>query len=143
LVIDANIAIKWFVDEAGSEIARQILAVPGKLLAPGHALGEIGHALVRYRRSQHVTADQYEEIKAMLPPLLEFVPIDGIFAPALDIAWDTGISVYDALYVALAVRRGVLLITADMRLLRSLAASAWHGLAIGLDDWSVRAAAAP
>jgi predicted nucleic acid-binding protein len=34
LVVDANVAIKWFVQQQGSDDARRVQAYPGPLIAP-------------------------------------------------------------------------------------------------------------
>ncbi|WP_375453635.1 type II toxin-antitoxin system VapC family toxin [uncultured Methylobacterium sp.] len=50
--IDASVAVKWFIDERDSPAAPAIFNTPDTLLAPGHAVGEIGEVLLRaYRRN--------------------------------------------------------------------------------------------
>lgn len=110
LVIDANVVVKWFVDEDGSDDARGILGSDRDLLVPAHALGEIGD-------------------------LLRSVPLDDLFVPALDIAWATRASVYDALYVVAASRADAQLVTSDDRLLRLLSGMPWAATAMPLAAW--------
>ena len=49
-VIDANVAIKWYLDEPSSEIARRLLDGDDDLIAPEHILAEVGQALWRLAR---------------------------------------------------------------------------------------------
>ncbi len=135
LVIDANVIVKWFVDEIGSEIARGILVSSRNLLVPAHALAEIGEVLTRYRRNKKVTGDQLTQITAVLPDLLRSLPLDGLLAAALEVAWMTGASVYDGLYIAAAAQAQTILVTADNRLLRLLFRTEWSRFAVALDGW--------
>jgi predicted nucleic acid-binding protein len=129
-VADANVVVKWFVDEEGSDDARELLTRVGDLFAPTHALAEIGHVLVRQRRAGKVRPGQFDEIKAVVPKILSLVPVERLFARGLDIAWATGLTVYDSLYVATAEDRSCRLVTADEKLLSRLVGTEWSGLAI-------------
>lgn len=55
--------------------------------------------------------------------LVSSEPLNGIVGAAAQIAQDLNLSVYDTLYLALAEKRGEMLITWDQRLLRGVEGS--------------------
>ena len=62
LVIDASVALKWVIPEELSDVARQIVLMPGPLVAPRLIMTELANALARKtaRRldAQLITADR-------------------------------------------------------------------------------------
>ena len=121
LVVDASVALKWVVDEAGSAEAGALLTDVGpggtSLVAPEHLLGEVGNGL-RKRVAQGVlTADDaLAALDAMLDLDLELFGGSGRWHPSLRAALDWGVTTYDALYVLLALDLDAELVTADRRL---------------------------
>jgi predicted nucleic acid-binding protein len=103
-VIDASVAIKWFIKEAGQEKAlgllEKVLNAPEHFAAPELFYFELSH--IFNRLIQHPTKKQIE--------LMEFVSIIGIqrfsFTPELFNLQrefqNLGLSGYDAAYVAVA-----------------------------------------
>ena len=124
LVIDASVALKWVVNEAGSSAANALLdrAVTGTILlvAPEHLLGEVGNGL-RKRVAQGVLSgdDALRAMDAMLALDMEFVSGAARWARTLADALRWSVTTYDALYIAIAVDLDAELITADLRLLAS------------------------
>ena len=45
LIVDASVAVKWFVEEPDSDRARQLEFADEDLIAPDLALAEVGNAL--------------------------------------------------------------------------------------------------
>jgi predicted nucleic acid-binding protein len=62
--------------------------------------------------------------------------MDAVVVDAFNIADRTGRTVYDCMYLALAVRVDGQMVTADERLVNSLANSPWAAAAIRLQDVS-------
>lgn len=121
LVVDASVAVKWFLPETHAEAARRVLGGRRQLLAPDLIWAEIGNVLWKKCRRVEVAGD---EARRILDDFRQF-PIRITSAkPLLDPAWDIAVrfdlSVYDSLYVALAVSRDCPLITADHGLYTSL-----------------------
>jgi predicted nucleic acid-binding protein len=135
VVVDANVVVKWYVSEADSAEASLVLEQAFSLVAPGHALGEIGEVLARRCQAGDVSREQVNRASDDLLSRLALVPTDSIFEPAFDIALGAGISFYDALYVALADELALPLVTADAVLVRRLAATRWSGRIVLLADW--------
>jgi predicted nucleic acid-binding protein len=130
LVVDASVAAKWFLpaaDEPYSAEASQLLARYAadeiRLLVPDLFWAEIANILwkaVRIGRCTKVHAE------ATLLSLQDSPLPSAPSLPLLDLAFSIATafdrSVYDSLYVALAVHSKAQLVTADERLANALAA---------------------
>lgn len=121
LVVDASIVVKWLLPELHSAPARRVLAERNDLLAPDLLWAELGNVLWKKSRAGELTA---EEARDLLRDLRRFpirtIPSFGLIDPALDIATRFGRSVYDCLYLALAMSRRCQVVTSDRRLYASL-----------------------
>ena len=118
LVIDASVATKWVLNEEHAEASLRVLAAGFSLHAPSHWLGEVGTALwsssaVRRELTQEACRERYDWVLSL--DIAE-EPIRRLAAPALSIAFDLGLTVYDALYIALSKRIRAPLVTADRKL---------------------------
>lgn len=137
-VVDANVVAKWFVPEQLSEEALRLLDGTHDLASPDLLWPEIGNVLWKKSRAGQLTALEAVRIVQALDkcPLTVF-PTRLVLEGALEIALDTGRSVYDSVYLALAVALQCRLVTADERLVNSLAGSPlssqvmWVGAAEG------------
>ena len=121
LVVDASIVAKWLIPERHSAPARRILGEGNNLLAPDLLWAELGNVLWKKSRAGELTA---EEARDLLHDLRRFpistIPSFGLIGLALDIATRFGRSVYDSLYLALAMGRHCQVVTSDRRLYASL-----------------------
>jgi predicted nucleic acid-binding protein len=132
LVVDASVAIKWYVEEDDSETAHRILVSPPLLHAPALLKLELANGLWKNWRRKIVTIDQAgEAIESIDRTIGAWHDTGGLFAPAVKLAFDLDHVVYDCIYLALARQLGIPLITADKRLL----AIAPEGLVVALEDW--------
>ena len=124
-VVDANVAVKWFVPEHLSDEATRLLDDRHELACPDLLWPELGNVLWKKARAGQLTAQEAARIVQALDefPLTVF-PSRLVLEGALEIALGTGRSVYDSVYVALAVALECPLVTADERLVNSLAGSA-------------------
>lgn len=126
LVIDAGVALKWYLDEPHSEQARAILASDELLVAPEIIIAEVGNAAWLRLSKGDIAADQARALLAELPgAFLALVPATGLVVRALEIATELRHPIDDALYLATAERWNAPLVTADARLLAKSAASRW------------------
>ncbi|HEV3308260.1 MAG TPA: type II toxin-antitoxin system VapC family toxin [Candidatus Sulfotelmatobacter sp.] len=129
-VLDASVAVKWSIPSANETLTAQSVQllqryVNGEInfIVPDVFWAEVGNVLwkgVRQRRWPQVLADAAaEEIKNR-----NFLSISSLtlLPEALRIAFLHDRSVYDCLYVALAVQFNVEMVTADERLANALAA---------------------
>ena len=122
-VIDASVAVKWFVNESDSEAARRIKDsyVAGKveIMAPNLIYYEVLNAL-RFHPVARLSPDELRSILSSLKNL-QFTnePSDDIWFRSFNFSSQEGTSIYDSIYLALASRQGKF-ITADSKLLEKL-----------------------
>jgi predicted nucleic acid-binding protein len=115
-VVDASVATKWLVAEAGSDASRRVLARAGPLIAPDLLIAEVANVLWNKAARGLVGNGQAHEALVWLPELFDRLFDSAALAPrALEIARACKATVYDALYVALAESAGPdsQLVTAD------------------------------
>jgi predicted nucleic acid-binding protein len=128
-VIDTSVATRWYIPEEHSAEARLYLAPGADLHAPDLLPIEAGHALLKRVRSaatdRHLPSDQARRIVAILR---DSAPIQyhsslTLLEPAFVLAEQIGASVYDGLFLALAIRLGGRVVTADRKFFDKIAAS--------------------
>ena len=121
-VVDASVVIKWFVPEVHGETALHVLDAEDELLAPDHLFAETTNAIRKRVRQREFSAEEGREIISRIDAEVEIrlVSCRDLAGYAYEIALTYGRSIYDALYVALAVKRETRLITADDRLYSAL-----------------------
>lgn len=121
LVIDASIAVKWFLTEVYSDCARKALNGDYELLAPELLISEFGNVFWKRTRNGEVTEEQASAaVGALLQMSLQLRPSSTLILPALEIANRTQRSIYDSLYVTLAVAENIRVVTADSKLFNAL-----------------------
>ena len=139
LVIDASVALKWFLQEADSDRAADVLNQADLLIAPELILAEVCDAGWKAVRAGTARPEQLEIAAARLPAALdELVPLMELAAEAVRAAMEFDHPVYDCFYLVLAGRRDARLVTADRRLLGRVAATRWAKLAVPLAEWDRR-----
>jgi predicted nucleic acid-binding protein len=122
-VVDASVVVKWFVPEIHSEAARRLLAAAHQYLSPDLLFPEVGNAIWKKVRRGELTAEEGQRLAADISTIaVETVSTLGLMIDAHALAITTGLTVYDAMYLALAVRLKTELITADDKLGRIVAA---------------------
>jgi predicted nucleic acid-binding protein len=129
-VVGASVAVKWFLPTAGETLTDESLALlrrytkeEVRLLVPDLFWVEcasVASKAVRTHRLSKVSAEA--AIAALTQYDFPTFPTLNLLSRAFQIASDHGRTVYDSLYVALAVQTNSQLITADERLANSLAA---------------------
>ena len=136
VVVDASVAVKWFVPEIHAQQAARLLDGRFELLAPDLIHPESANTIWKKVGRGEITADEGRQIVAALRDApLEITPSAGFIAPAYEIAGRTGRTVYDALYVALAVARKCLFVTGDARLVAALAGGPLGSHVRTIDAW--------
>ena len=118
LIIDASVAVKWFVREDGHADALALLGSGEELQAPDLILGEVANTAWKKQRRGEITRDQAEAIAAALPHyFVRIWPSRDLATRALQLALDLDHPVYDGLYLACAEAADGTLISADQRLI--------------------------
>lgn len=121
-VIDASVAIKWYVLEDGSEAALRFYGPRFELSAPDLLFPEVGNVLWKKVRRGELDADEaFAVLDAVIRSRIDIHACGPLTEYALEIANTTGASVHDSTYLSLAAQSGSSLVTADQRLLHRLA----------------------
>jgi predicted nucleic acid-binding protein len=116
LVVDASVVVKWFVPEVHSEAARRWLVASHDYVAPDLLFPEAGNAVWKKVRRKELSPTQGRQLVAdMSRVAVEVVAMGGLLPDALAVALRTNITVYDAMYLTLAVRLETKVITGDER----------------------------
>lgn len=133
LIIDASVALKWFVEEEGSSPAAKVLAGSDLLLAPDLIVAEVANAAWRAVRLGVMLPEQQDYAASRLMLAFdELTPLGPLVRRAVAISRALDHPVYDCFYLALAEERDAHLMTADRRLLQRIAGTLWEALVIDL-----------
>jgi predicted nucleic acid-binding protein len=120
-VLDASVAIKWFIPEVESESARRLFRqrMRGDLSihVPDHFFAEMGNILWKKVRNKALPRRDLPDIVRAIRAIPDEAYLSSDLLPgALDLAYEVKETVYDGLYLALAVALNCELVTADRRL---------------------------
>ncbi len=134
-VVDASVAAKWFLNEVHSPAALGILKDGNELHAPDFFLLEMDSLFCKRIRRGDISEIDGNDARSILASL----PItrhssETLRETAYAIANQTGCSLYDCLYVTLAVLLETRMVTADRRLCRRLADNPLAGYVLWVED---------
>ena len=130
VIVDANVAVKWCLPSLREELvteAEELLAASRRdelqFLVPDLFWVELANALWKAVRRNEISSDNAAAAMSFVRELdIATAPSIDIVPQALDLAISYGRTVYDSLYVALAIHSKSEMITADERLANALAA---------------------
>ena len=128
-VVDASIALKWYVESPGSREAVQVLERDEELIAPDLVVAEVANAAWKLVRAGHIERDHGDQIaNAVASAFPRLVAAEELAGRAFRLAASLDHPVYDCLYLALAEQKRAHLVTADLRLQRRLEGTRWSQL---------------
>jgi predicted nucleic acid-binding protein len=115
-VLDASVAVAWYLPEnfqvAARQWQRRLLDDEIRLLIPSLHYWELGNVLRTYVRRREIAEDLAREIYNLhLDARLNLAEPDR--TSVLETALKYEATVYDAVYIALALEQGVSLLTAE------------------------------
>lgn len=124
IVIDASVAIKWFVPEVHSEVAIRLLDRDAEFLVPDLIFAEIGNILWKKCRLKQLTLNNANAILHDFKRLpFNISSMESLLDGAWKIATKYQCTLYDSLYLALAQIKKCSLATADRALYNMLQAT--------------------
>jgi predicted nucleic acid-binding protein len=134
-VIDASVAIKWFVPEILEAEAKRWLDPSHILYAPDLLPSEFGNILWKKARRKEINEDEAKRIAGVFQraPIV-FLYSLNLLTDALNIAQSTGSTVYDAMYLAAAIKQGCQLVTADRRFYNVLQLTTYKSRVVWVAD---------
>ena len=116
LVVDASVALKFVTQELGAAEAAAILAAPDPLIGPDWVLLECASGLAKKVLMNGLPQAKAEASMAALPTFFSrLYPSVALLDSSLELSVRLGHAIYDCLYLALALREDVALITADKK----------------------------
>jgi predicted nucleic acid-binding protein len=123
-VVDASVAIKWYLPEEHSAHAERLLLLPVILHCPDLLFAETGNILWKYVLRSECSHGKAVTILSELQALsIKVWDTSQLAVEAFDIACGTKRTFYDSLYVALAVKNDCRMVTADLKLYNALSAT--------------------
>ena len=129
-ILDASVAAKWFLPMQGEPLAAESISLleslsKGRISAsvPDLFWPEIGNVFWKAARIGRISERTAHEAITTLEDLkIPTVSTAGLTSDALSIALRFQRTVYDSIYVALAMESGRVLVTADERLANAMSA---------------------
>lgn len=127
-VIDAGIAVKWFIPEPDSDRAMRFLENYNQgaddLVAPDLIVPEVANVFWKRAQRGDIAANEAEDnLRDLLALNLHLTPSSSLASKALMLAQAHQRAVYDCLYLALALDLACDLITSDERLCNAVGAA--------------------
>jgi len=123
-VLDCSVAAKWIFPEPGRAAALDLYERYGSgnisLIAPDILLAEFASMLAKRNRRRQISAEQATQAFALMtkctPRLYDAHPL---LFHALDLSLQHQLSLWDSIYLALALEHDCPVLTADLRLFRA------------------------
>jgi predicted nucleic acid-binding protein len=132
LVVDASVAVKWFVPENDSDRAAALLASPEVFHAPEFLRLELANAIWKNVLRKRVPREVHSVAEPELERIIAYWHDPSPFiASAFAQACDASHPIHDFIYLTLARHLNAQLVSADRRFL----AKAPPGAVIALQDW--------
>lgn len=133
-VVDASVAVKWFVDERDTDKAIRLKALytAGSIgiIAPTLIHYEVANAL-RYHPHYRLTEPQLAATITRLKGMQIIIdPTPEMWTRTFEISRSEDISVYDATYIAVSMLLDAEMVTADKRLLKKLSEKTKDGITL-------------
>ncbi len=135
-VVDASVAVKWFVAEEDSKRAVDFLQHAGRLIAPELVVIEVATALSRRERVGEIPPGQAQADLETLPNYFDaLLPAWPDARKALEISLNLTHPFSDCLYLALAMRLGHRFITADKDFATKVMGTPYNEVWLLDDNW--------
>jgi len=120
-VVDSSVGAKWFFPEPHSDNALELLDDGHELHAPDLFLMEVDSVVCKRIRSREITARIGRDIRAALRRIpVRLHSSESLLEPAFELAVATEQSIYDCVFLALAVLLRGRMVTADRRFYNAL-----------------------
>jgi predicted nucleic acid-binding protein len=120
IVVDANVAAKWYLPEIGSEATLELMDGPNRLFAPDLIRLEVLGSITRCVRTGEAGLDETRKrcgdwFRHLGAGAVTLIPEADLLDDALSLALEIKHNLQDCLYLAAARRLDASLITADKK----------------------------
>ena len=120
-VVGSSVAAKWFFPEEHTDAAETLLHAEHELHAPDFFLLELDNLFCKRIRRGEITEREGRDLRAAVRQVpVQLHPFADLADVGFELANQTRRSLYDCLYLALAVLLEAKMITADRRLYEAL-----------------------
>lgn len=121
IVVDSSVAVSWMIADEDSEAARRALALAyaDGIVGPWVLWYEFHNSLLVNERRGRLRASETERAISVFADLEPVFMADHDDAELLLLSRRHGLTIYDASYLELAKRRGLVLATLDRALVRA------------------------
>ena len=135
LVVDASVAVKWFLAEKDSDLAARLQSFPARFVAPDWIFAECAQAFWKRIGKSEMSVGQADFALRDLRDWFADMPSAAALVPrALAIACEINHSAYDCVYLALAEREGAKVVTVDKRFLNAAKQGGRENLVLSLRE---------
>ena len=136
VVVDASIAIKWFVAEPNSDVADRLLQQRIDLHAPILLMSEFANGLWKNFRKELIDRVQAEaSLRSIRRTIAHWHATEPMLDRALELSLRLDHPIYDFIYAALAERNGLQCVTADRRFMRTIEKTEYAKWVVDLAEW--------
>ncbi|NJD69592.1 MAG: PIN domain nuclease [Candidatus Methylomirabilota bacterium] len=137
-VVDASIGVKWFIPEVHSEAARRLRAAGTVLHAPALFQLELNSVLCKLVRRGEITPREAHALQREVSRLPVRLHADEpVLLTAFDMALELQHSLYDCIYLALAITLDAQLVTSDRKLVEALTGTPLERVLCWVEDLPV------
>ncbi len=135
LVVDASVALKWYLTEKYTDEALLLIDDKFTLLAPNLLWIELGNAIWKNVRLGNATIAVWEGVSSSLSACVDIMEANSkMLDKAFEIAIEAEHPLYDCLYLALALEADAKVVTVDKRFLNTFAKSKHAERIVSLDQ---------
>ncbi len=121
-VVDASVAVKWFIPEVHSDVAELLLDENFDLAVPRLFFSEFGNILwKKFTRDELSHEDVADAARGLRSAMLTPVPDEWLLGTAIELACELKHPVYDCMYLALADSLETAVVTADQKFANKVA----------------------
>lgn len=134
LVIDANIAAKWYLPESDSAVAEQLFELNAEFHAPAFLETEFASIFWKHSIAQVTSIDVWRTARVQLKKVIPHWHDDAsLHDLALELAITHKHHIFDCTYLALAIQIDGTVVTADKQFLARFGRSGYSQRIIALD----------
>lgn len=135
LVLDACVAVKWYVEEEYSALAFHLAASGPEWVVPDLFFPEVGNVLwKKVARDEMDEVDAREAMTSLLSIEIRVREAKLLILHALEFALHFRCTVYDGLCLAAAIDEDCLLVTADRKFYRNFSETALGNHLLLIED---------
>jgi predicted nucleic acid-binding protein len=137
VIVDASVALKWYLDEDDSEAALALLESGERLIAPDLVVAELCNAAWRLIRRGELRREQMPIIASGVAAAFATLYGSAHLAPrAAAVALELDHPVYDCFYLALSEAQNAPLVSADRRLITKAEGTSFAPRTLPLEEFS-------